>query len=135
MTRNKKLTIVALIVLAIGYISKPDWGGVGRCERIFAMPELQQLQLSHKPFFVWELFESPKFRFRTTAADYEKLSLQLSAAGYSPWERGSLQYGSVVIGGSSEDDFICCSKHTPSYHYYWIYSASEQVVYAITFPT
>jgi hypothetical protein len=135
MTRNKKLTIAALVLLAIGYISKPDWGGVGRCARIFGMPELHQLQLSHRPFFGWELFESPKFRFRITAADFEKLSLQLSADGYSPWKRGSLQFGSVLIGGSSEEDFFYCSKDTPSHHYYWSYSAAEQVIYAVTFPT
>lgn len=135
MTRNKKLTIAAFILLATGYISKPDRGGVGRCARIFAMPELHQLQLSHRPFFGWDLFEYPKFRFKITTVDFEKLSLQLSEDGYSPWERGSLQYGSVLIGGSSEDDFIYCSKHTPSYHYYWSYSAAEHVVYAITHPT
>lgn len=135
MTRNKKLAIAAFLLLTIGYISKPDRGGVGRCARTFAMPELHQIQLSHRPFFGWELFESPKFRFKITAADFEKLSLQLSEDGYSRWERGSLQYGSVLIGGSSEEDFIYCSKHTPSYHYYWSYSAAGHVVYAITHPT
>ena len=135
MTRNRKLTLVALILLAIGYISRPDWGGVGRCARIFAMPELLQIQLSHRPLFGWELFESPKFRFRITVTDFEKLSRKLSEDGFSPWERGSLQYGSVLIGGSSGEDFIYCSKNTPSYHYYWSYSAAGHVVYAITHPT
>ena len=135
MTRNKKLAITAVVLLAIGYLSKPDRGGIGRCARIFAIPELHQLQLSHRPFFEWELFESSKFRFKITETDFEKLSLQLSKHGYSLWERGSLQYGSILIGGSSEEDFIYCSKHTPSYHYYWSYSAAEHVVYAITHPT
>ena len=97
------------------------------------MPELRQLQLSHRPFFGWEVFESPKFRFRITPTDFEKLSLRLSEDGYSSWKFGSLQFGSVLIGGSSEEDFIYCTKDTPSCHYYWSYSAAEKVIYAITF--
>jgi hypothetical protein len=133
MNRNKKLIIGAVTLITIGYFSKPDRGGVGRCARIFSMPELHELQLSHSPFFEWELFESPKFRFKITATDFEKLSTQVSEDGYSPWTRGSLQFGSVLVGGSEEEDFIYCSKKTRSNHYYWSYSASERVIYAVSF--
>jgi len=97
------------------------------------MPELHQLQLAHNPFFSWDLFESPKFRFKITATDFQKLSIRVSEDGYSPWQRGSLQYGSVLVGGSEEEDFIYCFKDIRSSRYYWSYSASKQLIYAISF--
>ncbi len=129
------ITLVTLAIIAIAYLSKPDRGGVDRCASIFSLPEILKLDLRHDPFLTWDLFESSKFRFKITAADFEKLSHQLSEAGYSPWESGSLQFGSVLVGGSSEEDYIYCTKETPSYRYYWSYSAREGVIYAITFPT
>lgn len=135
MTRIKKLAIALVILLAVGYISKPDRGGVGRCARVFAMPELHQFQLSHRPFLGWELFESPKFRFTISPSDFSRLDAALKAAGYSGWERGGVTFGSVSHGWTPDEDYVTCEFRRGSYHYYWSYSAKENLIYAITSPT
>ena len=134
MTRTKKLTIAAVVLLAFGYISKPDRGGVGRCAAIFAMPELTQLQLSQRPFFAWELFESPKFRFKISSSEFSRLDATLKAAGYSGWERGGVTFGSVSHGDTPDEDHVTCSLQRGGYNYLWSYSAKEKLIYAIRFP-
>ena len=134
MTRNKKLAIAAVVLIAVGYISKPDRGGVGRCASIFAMPELNQLQLSHRPFFRWELFESPKFRFTISPSNFSRLDAALKQAGYSEWERGGVTYGSVSHGNTPAEDHVTNSLTRGGYHYHWSYSAKENLIYAIRFP-
>lgn len=134
MTRTKKLTIAAVVLLALGYISKPNRGGVGRCATIFAMPELTQLQLSHRPFFEWEPFESPKFRFKISPSDFSRLDVALKVAGYSGWEKGGVTFGSVSHGWTPDEDHVTCRSQRGGSNYYWSYSAKENLIYAIKFP-
>lgn len=134
MTRPKKLAIASVILIAIGYISKPDRGGVGRCAKIFAMPELRQFHLSHRPFLGWELFESPKFRFAISPADFSRLDAALEAAGYPAWERGGVTYGSVSHGWESDEDYVYRQSKRSGYSYTWSYSSKENLIYAIQFP-
>lgn len=81
----------------------------------------------------WEPLEDPKFRFKISATDFQKLSLQLSKEGYSSWKSGGLQFGSVLVGGDPKEEMIYCRKDIPSYHFYWGYSPADHVIYAITF--
>jgi len=134
MTRSKKLAIAALILLAIGYISKPDRGGVGRCARIFAMPDLHQFHLSHRPFLMWELFESPKFRFMISPSDFSRLDAALKLNGYPAWTKGGVSYGSVSHGEEPDEDYVYCQSKRGGYSYTWSYSAKESRIYAIQFP-
>jgi hypothetical protein len=134
MTCVKKIVIASGTLLVVGYLSKPDRGGVGRCAKIFALPELHQLQLSPRPFFAWDLFESPKFRFTISPSDFTKLDANLKAAGYSGWEKGSVTFGSLSVGDMPEEDHIFNRLAKGGYHYHWSYSAKENVIYGIKFP-
>ncbi|MGJ8655154.1 MAG: hypothetical protein ACSHX6_01785 [Akkermansiaceae bacterium] len=130
---RKVIIIILTVVFAVGmgYFSKPDRGGVERCSFLFSMPELKHLELEHVPVSTWELFETPKFQLKIGEGDYERLAELLAKDGYSTWEHGSLLVGSFYLGGSMEDDFIYCSKRTPSWNYYWSYSAREGMIYAV----
>ena len=132
MTCFKKLMIASVILLAIGYVSKPDRGGVGRCSEVFAMPGLKQFQLSHRPFLWWELFESPKFRFTISPSDFSRLEAALKSAGYSGWERGGVTFGSVSHGWETDEDYVTCEFRQSGHHYYWSYSPKGHLIYAIT---
>ena len=135
MTRIKRLAITSVILIAVGYISKPDRGGVGRCARVFAMPELHQLQLSHRPFFGWQPFESPKFRFTISTSDFSILDAALKSAGYSVWKEGGVTFGSVSHGWTPDEDYVYCKSTGGGYNRYWSYSVKENLIYAITFPS
>ena len=138
MSRIRKVAsalVIVAIVLVFGYLSKPDRGGVSRCSRVFAISELEGYSLTHKPFFTWELFESPKFRFAISAEGYEHLAAELKRQGYSEWKPGGLTFGSVDVGWTGAEDNIYCENTTGGFHYYWSYSAKKKLIYAITFPT
>ncbi|MGJ8644449.1 MAG: hypothetical protein ACSHX9_13655 [Luteolibacter sp.] len=135
MTRGRKLLVAAIIILSVGYLSRPDRGGVGRCSSVFGLSELNSLNLEHKPFFRWELFESPKFRFRISQSDFTELSRVLSSSGYSEWERGGVSFGSVSHGWESTEDFIYCKSRHNGANCYWSYSKSKKLVFAITSDT
>ena len=134
MTRSKKLAIVSVILIAIGYISKPDRGGVWRCAKIFEMPELQHFHVSHRPFWMWKPFESPKFRFRISPSDLSRLDAALKLNGYPAWIKGGVTYGSVSHGWEADDDYVYCQSKRGGYSYTWSYSAKENLIYAIQFP-
>ena len=134
MTRINKLAIASVILIVVGYISKPDRGGVGRCAKIFSMPELHQFQLSHRPFVGWELFESPKFRFTLSPSNFSRLDAALKAAGYTVWQEGGVTFGSVSHGWTPNEDYVYCKSTSGGNRYYWSYSAKENLIYAITSP-
>ena len=134
MTRTKKLTIASAILVAIGYISKPDRGGVWRCAQIFDMPELQEFHFSHEPFLMWEPFESPKFRFRISPTDFSRLDSALKRQGYPTWIEGGVTYGSVSHGDEPDEDYVYCQSEHGGHSYTWSYSAKESLIYAIQFP-
>ena len=134
MTRTQKLAIASGIMIAIGYISKPDRGGISQCARIFDMPELHQLHLSHSPFLMWEPFESPKFRFRISPSEFSRLDETLKLHGYPPWIEGGVTYGSVSHGEEPDEDYVYCQSKRGGYSYTWSYSAKESLIYAVQFP-
>jgi hypothetical protein len=125
--------VVISTILAITWYSRPDRGGVNRCAQIFGLSEISDIGLVHRPFYSWHFIESPKFRFTITPTQYEKLKSILMNHGYSDWSKGSLDYGSVNIGGSPYDDYIFCTLKSPHSNYYWSYSAEDNLIYAITF--
>lgn len=134
MTRTKKLAIASVILIAIGYISKPDKGGVWLCAKIFEMPELHQFHLTRRPFLMWEPFESAKFRFRISPSDFSRLDAVLKQHGYSDWTKGGVTYGSVSHGWTPDEDYVYCQSKRGGYSYTWSYSAKESLIYAIEFP-
>lgn len=124
-------TIVSLFV----YLSKPDRGGVSRCSRVFGISEIKNYGLVHKPFYTWELFESPKFEFTISGEAYDELARELKRVGYSDWKEGGVTFGSVDVGWTSDEDNVYCELTKDGYHLYWSYSAKKQRIWAITFPT
>lgn len=128
------LIIVALVV-SIGYLSKPDRGGVSRCSRVFAISEFEDYAVIHKPFLTWKPFESPKFLFEISNEGYEQLAAELKRQGYSKWESGGLSFGSVDVGWTEAEDNVYCEFSRHGCDYYWSYSAKKKLIYAISFPS
>lgn len=126
--------VIIAIIFLFGYLSKPDRGGVGRCSRVFAISELGNYTLAHKPFLTWNLFESPKFRFEISPDGYEDLAKELKRQGYSEWNRGGVTFGSVDVGWTEAEDNIYCELTKNGCLYCWSYSAKNNLIYAITFP-
>lgn len=135
MTPIKKFTIASVILFTVAYISKPDRGGVGRCAKVFAIPELHQLQLSHRPFLWWEPFESPKFRFTISPSDFSILDAAFKSAGYSVWKEGGVTFGSVSHGWTPDEDYVYCKSRRGGHNFYWSYSVEESLLYAIASPS
>lgn len=80
----------------------------------------------------WEPFESPKFRFTISPANFSRLDAALKKAGYSEWERGGVTFGSVSHGWESDEDYVTCSLRKGGHHFYWSYSPKENLIHAIT---
>jgi len=102
-------TLVCLTIIILGYLSKPDRGGINRCSSEFSIPEITQLELTSEPLYAWDLF------------------------GYSSWRKGELFIGSFTLGTRLDDDLVFCSKYINSRTYYWAYSKMDGILYAITF--
>lgn len=137
MSLLRNVRVVTLILLGagvLGYISRPDRGGLARCARVFALPGINSLKLSSRPFLSWTPFESAKFRFAVSPTDFAMLDAELRADGYSEWEKGGVTYGSVSHGWSMDEDFVYCSLKRGGRSYTWSYSARKNLIFAITFP-
>ena len=128
------LIAVAAIFILVGYWSKPDRGGVERCSESFGIPNLIELDLTHRRFLHWEPFESSKFRFEISANNFKRLSEVLIGTGYSQWERHGLEFGSLSLDANLITDFVSCSKRTEDANLYWGYSRAEGMLYAIERP-
>ena len=129
-TKGRLISIGVILLLL--YASKPDKGGVWACSKIFGLSELSNVQLDHKPFWNWEIFESSKYRFRISPEEFSKLQLILDKHGYSEWKNQGLTYDSVSIGWEGDDDFIVTKKQDNGMVYYWSYSRDLNVIYAIS---
>jgi hypothetical protein len=97
-----KITIITVIILSgllgITYFSKPDRGGLGRCQEIFGFDNLSQRDLKILPFSTWSPFENSKFQMKLQKSKFESLKIYLYSHGYEKWESGGLQFGSLNIG-------------------------------------
>ncbi|MCP5537237.1 MAG: hypothetical protein H7A51_13750 [Akkermansiaceae bacterium] len=125
---------VFLFVVGVGYLSKPDRGGLVGCGQVFGLPEIEQLELDTKPLMSWQPFESPKYRFHASDAQFEALDRILRSEGYSDWQEGGVSFGSISHGWTSDEDWIYCKSSHEGYNLYWSYSRTQKLVYAITFP-
>jgi hypothetical protein len=97
--KNTMITVIILSgLLGIIYISKPDRGGLGRCQEIFGFDTLSQRGLEILPFSAWSPFENSKFRMKIQKSKFESLKIYLYGHGYETWEAGGLQFGSLNIG-------------------------------------
>ena len=92
MTRGRKLLVAAIIILSVGYLSRPDRGGVGRCSSVFGLSELNSLNLEHKPFFRWSFSSLPSF------GSESRSPISPSLAEF--YLRVATQNGSVVVSHS-----------------------------------
>ena len=131
--RRKFLVWLVPSVFVVLYFSRPDWGGIDRCARVVEMPEVKQLDLTHKKLLKWDFFESPKFRFQIPPKSASDLTLMLEENGYSEWKEGFLQFGSFYLGDGPEDDLIYCSKRMRGFTVYWGYSKRQNKLYSIAF--
>lgn len=137
--KNKNLPITISITatsfaLFIGliYLSKPDRGGVARCEEIFHLNSLSDRGLKIHPLTKWMPFENPKFRMYVENEKSEELIKYLGANGYSNWKKGSVQYGSFYIGENTSDEVYYSKKRTGKNVDIMAYDKRDGLLYAIT---
>jgi hypothetical protein len=133
---NKRIIILitvftVIIAYIFLYVSKPDYGGIFRCEKIFILESLSNHVKESKPFFKWELFEDPKFRFALPNNDYSTLKDYLAQNGYVEWVEGGVQYGSLNIGGEKKDLIFYSIKNVGKHAYIMVIDQKNQYLYAI----
>lgn len=95
---NILIWVVCVLLPIILYFSKPDRGGLQRCERIFGLDALRDLELEQRSLWKWRPFEQAKFSFEVPSAMQQKLLEYLEAKGFRTWHSGGIQYGSFNVG-------------------------------------
>jgi hypothetical protein len=130
-TKKRVVFIIAAILMPFVFFSRPDYGGVWRCEKIFGFDLSSSKGLKLKPFLYWNFFESPKFRFEILTEDYNGLRKSLSNYGYNEWEEGGLQYGSVNIGWLSDDRVFYSTKQVGKHELIIAIDEHNHIMYAI----
>ena len=133
MNSMKKIIIVAVFLVSVSviYISRPDYGGISRCERIFEVEGLNGFNLVQKRIFPWKFFELPKFQFVIDKENSRKFMAYLKSEGFVSWVEGGLQHGSIVRGWSQSDDLIYCKKQVGGGSIIWSYEESSGRVVAL----
>lgn len=118
-------------ILGIIYLSKPDKGGLERCQMIFGLDSLDQRGLEFSPLFYWNPFENPKFRMKIENGKFDDLKLYLFDRGYTQWkDGGGLEYGSLYIDYSTAAVEYSFRKFQGRVHLI-AYDKSKNFVYAI----
>lgn len=90
-------------------ISRPDRGGVSRCEKLTLLNKLNIFLGPEKPILPWKPFEEPKFKFHMIYG--KDIMPYLLSEGYSNWKVGGISFGSIDIGWESHEDNIYASKN------------------------
>jgi hypothetical protein len=120
-------------VAGLIYVSKPDRGGIYRCEEIFGFDSLNQRDLKNLPFLTWSPFESPKFRMKIGQSKFLELKPYLHYHGYKEWEEGGVQYGSLNMGWDRTAPLQYSMKKFQGHVHIVAYDKRNQLFYAIFF--
>jgi len=129
------LTVSTIVIIfafiGLVYLSKPDRGGLIRCEEIFHLDLLSDRGLEIRPLTRWEPFENPKFRMHVENGKLDTIIEYLEDNGYSKWEKGSVQYGSLNVGGNTSDEVYYSKKRTGKNVDIMAYDKKSGFLYAI----
>lgn len=125
--------IIAIIfmVISVFYTSKPDRGGLIRCQKIFGFSSLNNRGLTLQPFLKWKPFETPKFRMSIESGKLNSVKDYLAKFGYTEWTLGGLQYGSLNMGWDSSTDLYYSKKRIGKNVQIVAYDETNNLLYAI----
>jgi hypothetical protein len=123
--------IVLVMVVFLGYVSKPDRGGLGRCEKVFGFDSLSCRGLTHVPLVIWVPFEDPKFKMRINVDKADDLMSYFAGLGYSNWTRGGVQFGSIDMGWEASSEVYYSEKEVGISNHYLVHDRENNVLFAI----
>jgi hypothetical protein len=118
-------------VAGLIFVSKPDRGGLYRCQEIFGFDLINQKDLKNFSFSTWSPFENPKFRMKIGQSKFQELKLYLYYHGYKEWKEGGLQYGSLNMGWDGSAPLIYSFKKFHGHVHIVAYDEKNQLFYAI----
>lgn len=129
------LIFTALLIglFGIGYMSKPDIGGLKRCEEIFRFNSLDHYGLKILPLLTWKPFEGSKFRMRIEEEKFEYFKIYLYGQGFKDWEEGGLEFGSFIIGCDNSESLQYSIKKFWGHEQIIAYDEAKNLIYAINF--
>lgn len=124
--------VLSLLMLgSIVYLSKPDRGGMARCEEVFGLHSLSGMGVKIVPMDGWKPFEKPKFKAKLTREPFELIKGYLVYNGFDEWRTGGIQYGSLNIGWEGKDDLIYSLKKFSGRVHVAAYDYNDCVLYLI----
>jgi len=130
-----KNTLAAILlffgVIGIAYISKPDRGGLRRCQEIFGLDSLEGRGAELRPFLKWKPFETTKFRMKVGREKVTDLKNYLVRCGYTKWVEGGIQYGSLNMGWDSTTKIYYSKKQIGRHVHIMAYDMTNDLLYAI----
>ena len=97
------LLFCLFILLLFYFASKPNIGGVEKCEKMLGIERSSFGDLKEKEVaFPWEFSYLTRYAFYADEDFIKKIESKLTAHGYSPWKEGNLNFdGKDVAAGRS----------------------------------
>ena len=132
--RQKNIIVVIVVALAcvsIVYLSKPDRGGITRCERIFDLDSLNARGLEMSRLWKWKPFERAKFRMKADPSRANDVRKYLAEQGFQEWRRGGIQYGSLDVGWDGSDIVFYSKKQLGKHVHVIAHNTTGDVLYFI----
>ena len=129
-----KLALVAITFVAFIYLSKPDRGGIRRAERLSELPSLGKYTTGRESLWIWDAFESPRFRFRMPSSRFEEFIAYTTASGFQKWEPGDGQFGSFNEYSTDDNPLLYTKKRVGREHLcLFYYRPKAEVLNVIVF--
>lgn len=129
----KKIAILGTLLLgliAVVYLSKPDRGGIKRCQEIFGFDSFEKLDMEECRFSTWRPFENPKFKFRIKE-NINDVKSYLESYGFQEWNVGGVQYGSINIGWDETTNVAYSLKKFSGHVHIVVYDQTNSNIYLI----
>lgn len=130
-----KVILVTIMVLSaaisIAYLSKPDRGGLTRCQEVFGLDSLDRRGLEMLPFYTWSPFENRKFKMRIKIDKIDDLKYYLFTRGYEEWKEGGIQFGSLETGWDGTAAVQYSIRKFGGNSHLVAYDSTNHLIYAI----
>lgn len=129
----KTITISGTLLLgliAVVYFSKPDRGGIKRCQEIFGFNPFEKLEIKECHLSTWNPFENPKFKLKIKG-DIDDVKNYFALYGFKEWSVGGVQYGSINIGWDETTNVVYSLKKFSGHVHIVVYDQTNSYLYII----
>lgn len=129
----KKVAIAVTLLLglvAVVYLSKPDRGGIKRCQKIFGFHSLGKIEMELYPLSTWRPFENPKFKFRIKG-NINDVKNYFESYGFQEWKIGGVQYGSINIGWDKTTNVAYSMKKFSGHVHIVVYDQTNSNIFIV----